>query len=253
MENVLAENIIWDLGDLYSSPTDPQIDADTLRLREKVLAFSSLRGKVAGLGAPDLLRAVRELEEINELAQKLLAYSYLNFSAKTLDPAASSFFQSRKEIYSEIRRDTLFFELEWTKLEDSRALCLTFDPLLSKYSHYLGMLRGYKPHLLSEPEERILADKEPAGASAWGALFDKVLSQLRFGENNRTESEVLKRPLQPRGREVRKRAAAELSEGLQSIVLSLTHIFNTILLDKSIGLAADSPHWCFKSLFLPEQ
>ena len=144
--------------------------------------------------------------------------AYLNFSTQTSNPAASALFQSRKEIYSEIRRDTLFFELEWTKLEESRAEGLASDPALSKYSHYLISLRRYKPHLLSEPEERILADKEPAGASAWGALFDKILSQLRFGEKKKTESEVLSELYSP-DREVRKHAATELSDGLQSILL----------------------------------
>ncbi len=242
-ESTIAKDVIWDLGDLYSSPCDPQIDADTLRLREKVAAFSSFRGKVAGLGAPELLRTVRDLEEINELAQKLLAYAYLNFSTQTSNPAASALFQSRKELYSEVRRDAIFFELEWTKLEESQALGLASDPALSQYSHYLTSLRRYKPHLLSEPEERILADKEPAGASAWGALFDKMLSQLRFGEKKRTESDVLGELYSP-DREVRKRAAAELSEGLQPILPSLTHIFNTILLDKSIeDRLRRYPHW----------
>ncbi len=45
-------------------------------------------------------------------------------------------------------------------------------------------------------------------------------------------------------REVRETAAAELSEGLQSALLPLTHIFNTILLDKSIDdRLRRYPHW----------
>ncbi len=243
VENTLAENIIWNLGDLYSGTSDPQIEGDTKWLREQVLSFSSYKGKLAGLGPEDLLEAVVRLEEINEWAQKLLAYAYLNFSTQTSNPAASALFQSRKELYSEIRRDTLFFDLEWSKLEDGRAEELASGPLLSKYHHYLISLRRYKPHLLSEPEERILAEKEPAGASAWGALFDKMLSQLRFGEKKRTESEVLSDLYSPE-REVRKRAAAELSEGLQSILPALTHIFNTVLLDKSIDdRLRQYPHW----------
>jgi oligoendopeptidase F len=243
MENTMAKDLIWNLGDLYSGPCDPQIDADAEWLREQVLSFSSYRGKVAGLGPEDLLEAIRRLEQINERTQKLLAYAYLNFSTQTTDPAASAFFQSRKEFYSEIRRDTLFFELEWTKLEDGPAEELASDPLLSKYGHYLISLRRYKRHVLSEPEERILAEKEPAGASAWGGLFDKMLSQLRFGEKKRTESELLSELYSP-DREVRKRAATELSDGLQSILVPLTHIFNTILLDKSIDdRLRQYPHW----------
>ncbi len=205
--------------------------------------FFFVQGEGGWAGAEDLLEAIRRFEEINERTQKLLAYAYLNFSTQTSDPAASAFFQSRKELYSEIRRDTLFLELEWTKLEDSRAEELASDPLLSKYGHYLISLRRYKRHLLSEPEERILAEKEPAGASAWGGLFDKMLSQLRFGEKKRTESELLSDIYSP-DREVRKRAAAELSDGLRSILVPLTHIFNTILLDKSIDdRLRQYPHW----------
>ena len=180
--------------------------------------FLPTGGKWPGWGRRICSRPSERLEEINERAQKLLAYAYLNFSTQTSNPAASALFQSRKELYSEIRRDTLFFELEWSKLEDGRAEELASGPVLSKYRHYLISLRRYKPHLLSEPEERILAEKEPAGASAWGALFDKMLSQLKFGEKKRTESEILSDIYSP-DREVRKRAATELSDGLQSILL----------------------------------
>lgn len=238
-----AENILWDLTDLYEGLNDQAIEADMQRRRAKVADFSRLRGKVAALQARELLDAVRMFEEITENAQKLLAYSYLNFSTQTQNPQASAFFQSQKEFYSELHRETLFFELEWTKADDSVAGSLLSDPLLAKYTHYLAALRRYSRHVLSEPEEKILADKEPAGASAWSALFDKMLSQLRFGESKRTESEVLSDLHSPE-RETRKKAAAELTEGLESILPSLTHIFNTILLDKSIDDRLRSyPHW----------
>jgi oligoendopeptidase F len=243
LEKTVAENVVWDLGDLYSGLSDPQIEADTRWLRDHVLAFSSLRGKVAELGPEGLLEAVGRLEAINERTRKLLAFAYLNFSTRTLDSTASAFFQSCKELYSEIHRDTLFFELEWTKLEDGRAGDLASSPVLFRYAHYLVSLRRYKPHVLSEPEERILAEKEPAGASAWGALFDKMLSQLRFGEKKRTESEVLSELYSP-DRQVRKHAAHELSQGLGSILVPLTHIFNMVLLDKSIDdRLRQYPHW----------
>lgn len=243
MEKTNAENVIWDLRDIYSGLSDPQIEADVEWIKEQTAGFSSYRGKVAELGAGELLQAVLQLEEINERALKLLAYAYLNFATQTLDPAAGRFFQSGKEFYSEIRRDTLFFELEWTKMEDSLAEAIASSAVLSKYAHYLISLRRYKPYLLSEPEERILADKEPAGASAWGALFDKMLGQLKFGEKKRSESEVLSELYSP-DREVRKRAATELSEGLEPALMPLTHIFNTILLDKSIDdRLRQYPHW----------
>lgn len=233
LEHQSVENIVWDLRDLYSGPGDPLIEADGGWCRERAKDFSGYRGKIGDMGAPELLDAVRALEDLHERAQKLLAYSYLYFSTRTQDPAASGLFQAQKELYSELQRDTLFFELEWTKVDGSRAQALVSDPALSKYRHHLTSVRRYGPHLLSEPEERILAEKEPAGSSAWSALFDKMLSRLEFGPNKRTESEVLSDLYRPE-REVRQKAAVELTGGLESILPSLTHIFNTILLDKSI-------------------
>ena len=238
-----AQGILWDLGDLYSSPSDPQIAADSQWLRVRITDFSSYRGKVAQLEAEELLEAVRMLEEINERGEKLLAYAYLDFSTRTLDSSASAFFQSMKELYSQIKRDTLFFRLEWTELEEGAAAAKTASPTLSKYAHYLASLRRYKPHLLSEPEERILAEKAPAGSSAWEALFDKMLGQLRFADKKKTQSEVL-RELYSADRQVRKRAAADLSDGFQTVLLPLTHIFNTVMLDKSIeDRLRGYPHW----------
>jgi oligoendopeptidase F len=243
LEKNKPEVILWDLSDLYSNPADPQIAADSEWLKRRISDFSSYRGKVAELGPEQLLEAVRMLEEIYERAEKLLAYAYLEFSTRTLDAGASAFFQSMKEFSSQIRRDTLFFRLEWTKIEDGPAEALTKSAALSKYAHYLASLRRYRPHLLSEPEERILAEKSPAGSSAWEALFDKMLGRLRFGEKEKTQSEVLA-GLYSADREERKRAAAELSDGLQTLLLPLTHIFNTVLLDKSIDdRLREYPHW----------
>ncbi len=112
MKDLFVENVVWDLGVLYAGPDDPKIEADGRWCRDRAEEFARYRGKVDGLGAPELLGAVVALEELNERAQKLLAYSYLYFSTRTRDPAASALFQAQKELYSELHRDTLFFELE---------------------------------------------------------------------------------------------------------------------------------------------
>ncbi|MEM5790243.1 MAG: oligoendopeptidase F, partial [Syntrophobacteraceae bacterium] len=223
------ESVLWNLDDLYAGPDDPQIKADETWCREQASALSRYRGKLAELSASEFSEAVRSLEALNERARKLIAHAYLFFSTRTHDSAASALFQSQKEFMSELYRDTLFFELEWTKLEEGRVKSLLSDPDLSGYRHFLESLRRYAPYLLSEPEERILAEKEPAGASAWNALFDKILSQHKFGDRQRTESEVLT-DLYHHEREIRRSAAEELTRGLESLLPSLTHIFNTILL-----------------------
>lgn len=244
MKSVIAEEVVWRLEDLYLGPDDAQIETDKSWCREQGERFALMyKGKVASLGPSELLAAIRQLEDFQERAQKLYSFAYLFFAVQTQNPRAGSLFQSMQEFYSLLHRDVLFFELEWTQLEDAQARQSMDHPDLAPYRHYLESVRRYKPHLLSEAEERVLAEKEPIGASAWNTLFDKVLSQLRFGERERTESEVLS-DLYHANREVRQAAAGELTEGLSGVLHILTHIFNTILLDKAINdRMRKYPHW----------
>ncbi|MCL7414951.1 MAG: M3 family oligoendopeptidase, partial [ANME-2 cluster archaeon] len=126
-----------------------------------------------------------------------------------------------------------FFDLEWASLEENKANILLKDPLVQKYRHYLEKLRKYRPHQLTEIEERLLAELSPTGVSSWNRLFDKVLSQMKFGKEGRAEEEVLSDLYNP-DRQVRIQASDDLTEGLSSQLHILTHIFNNILADKMI-------------------
>lgn len=240
----LAENVTWRLEDLYSGTTDPTIDSDRewcIKQAERLTA--ACKGRMAELDGEALLSAVRHFESIEERSHKLLAYAYLNFSTRTHDAQANHLWQTMQEFSSSLRRETVFFELEWTQLEEETVCNLLSSQEIAPYRHYLSSLRRYKPYMLSEKEEQILIEKEPSGATAWCTLFDKILSQLRFGKDRRMESEVLSDLYHPE-REVRKNAARELTEGLDGVLHILTHVFNTILLDKAtIDRLRKYPHW----------
>lgn len=105
------------------------------------------------------------------------------------------------------------------------------NPVLDKYRHYLEKIREYRPHQLSETEEKILAEISPVGPGNWNKLFEKVLSMIKFGEAGRTEEEVLSDLYNP-DRRIRIKSAREFTEGLESQKHILTHIFNMILANK---------------------
>ncbi len=244
MNDGSVSQVIWQLSDLYRGADDPRIQADKDWCRQYARQFAdAYRGTVGRLPADQLAEAVRSLESLLERCHRLLAFGSLHFATRTTDPVASALLQDLQEFYSEIQRDTLFFELEWTQLDDAASEALLADPALGPYRHFLTSLRRYRPHRLTEPEERILVEKEPSGASAWTTLFDKVLGALRFGPRQRTESEVLSDLYHP-DRAVREHAATDLTEGLESVLHILTHIFNTLLLDKAIvDRLRHYPHW----------
>ncbi len=72
----------------------------------------------------------------------------------------------------------LFFELEWAALSDERAEELLAGEDLDFCRHHLRNVRRYREHLLSEPEEKILAEKALTGASAWSRLFEELTSAI---------------------------------------------------------------------------
>jgi len=244
MSKALAESVVWELESLYEGPSDPELEVDRQWCRQQADSFAEdYRGKVSELLPQALLDAVYRFENLQERLQKLLSFAALHFATRTHDAGAGALWQATLEFYSTIRRDTLFFELEWTQLGERDAQAILSSGSLDRYRHYLESLRRYKPHLLSETEERILAEKEPAGTSAWSTLFDKVVSQLRFGDKQRTQSEVLS-DLYHAERDARKLAALELTDGLRGVLHILAHTFNIILLDKSImDRLRQYPHW----------
>ncbi len=141
--------------------------------------------------------------------------------------------QKIHELYSRCGTETVFFELEWNRLEAKKIQPLLDSPHLAPYRHYLEALRRYRSHQLSEIEEKLLLEKEPVGRNSWTTLFNKVLSHYKFGSKKRTEEEVLT-DLYHKDRKIRQTAAAEMTEGLAENNHILCHIFNTLAADKMI-------------------
>ena len=79
---------------------------------------------------------------------------------------------------TEISNTLLFVELEWAAADDVHVEEVLTQPELDFCRHHLSAARRYRPHLLSEPEEKILADKAVTGSSAWGRLFSELTSTI---------------------------------------------------------------------------
>ena len=105
-------------------------------------------------------------------------YAMLRFSIDTADPAIGALMQRVQEKSTAIETNLLFFELEWAALEDERAEELLAADGIETARHFLRSARRYRPYLLSEAEEKILAEKSVTGGSAWGRLFSEQISAV---------------------------------------------------------------------------
>ena len=230
-----AENIHWDLSDLYSNPNDPQILADKDSIRSQADAFAATyRGKVAQLSAAEMNVALSTAEEIYDTLGKLGSFSYLAWSVNTEDEVLGKLMQSMQEFSSEISQKLVFFDVEWMKTDEEVAQKCIQAPEVCAFKHYLEASRRYVKHTLEEGQEQVMSAKSVTGRSAWVRYFDETLGAKRwtFRGEELSEQEILAK-LHDADRETRKEAAQSFTNGLRDIKRSLTFAFNTIVADKS--------------------
>ena len=241
--DINASGIAWDLGDLYAAPDDPALRADLDEATRRAAAFAAkYRGTIDTTPAPEpewVAAAVAEIESISEQAARPAIYAGLLHAADVRPPAHGALVAMTQERGSEIRNLLLFFDLEWIALADEPARKVIDSSACRRYRHFLATARRYRPHMLSEAEEKLLEDKANTGGRAFSRLFDELLSSLLFevevdGETQALNESALLALLYDGRRALRQAAARALTKGLEANGLVLTFVFNTLVQDHAI-------------------
>jgi oligoendopeptidase F len=236
IEQTGAEEVAWDLSDLYSGPDDPAIERDMQEAEHDAARFRErYHAKVATLAAAELAEAIVERERIESVFTRVGYFAHLNFATNMADPERGALVAKVNEKGAVLETQLLFFTLEWAALDDRVAEELLAAPELEHWRHWLRSARKFRPHLLSEPEERIVTEKSVTGVSSWSRLYEELLGALRVtldGEETGLESAMSK--LYDADRDVRRRAAEAVGAALEPGLRTRTFVFNTILVDKSI-------------------
>ncbi|HEX2087012.1 MAG TPA: M3 family oligoendopeptidase [Solirubrobacteraceae bacterium] len=226
------EQATWNLEDLVDGQGPEGVERQLDEAQQRADAFAGrYAGKVAELDGPGLEEAMRELAAIAELGGRAGSYAHLDFSVDTQDPARGALVARVTERSTAIETKLVFFELEWAALDDDRAEELLAHPGLDFARHYLRTARRYRPHLLSEPEEKLMAEKAQTGRSAWGRLFAELMSAVEV--DGQPLELALSRLMHP-DREVRRTTAEAVTAALEPGLRTRAYIFNTLVLDKAV-------------------
>jgi oligoendopeptidase F len=228
----------WDLDPLVDGRGADGVRELMAEAEEMATGFAErYQGKVPDLDGPALVAAMRTTEQLYEIVDRAASYAYLRFSTDTADPERGALLQFVQERGTAIETKVLFFELEWAALPDERASELLATDGLDFARRYLEKARRYRPHLLSEPEERVSAEKAVTGRSAWTRLFSEVTSAITVQlpeEDGEVSLEIALSKLQSPDRAVRRAAAEAITAGLAPGLRTRAYIFNTLLHDKAV-------------------
>jgi oligoendopeptidase F len=234
-------DVAWDLETLVHGEGAEGVERLLDEASKLADAFATAyAGKVAELNGAGLSAAMGELVELTDLIGRAGSYASLKFAVDTVKPENGALLALVEERGTEVQTKLLFFDLEWTALDDAKAEELLAAPGLEKVQHHLRTIRREKPHLLSEPEERILAEKSSSSRGAWDRLFDELTSVIEVelagddGETTSVPLDVALSQLTSPDRETRRTVAEAVTEALQPGLRTRAFIFNTLLQDKAV-------------------
>lgn len=232
----------WDLRDLYRDLDDPAIERDLRAAERAAREFNrSYRGKLGRVlpNSTALAAVLTEYERIHELLGIPSSYAYLRYAEAPADEARGAFLQKVNARSVSISQELLFLELELAALPEKKLLRMANAPVMKRLRHYVERVLVYKPHRLSEAEERLIDERNLTGRAAFNRLFDQEHAELRYSVKVKGTIEVLSGTqtlelLQRPDRTLRRAAADGLTAGLKSRARLNTFVFNTLYEDKRI-------------------
>ena len=219
----------WDLNALFRSIEEVDILLNEAK-NEAEWFNKQYKNKLENLNVYQFLEALNSYIEISEKVSRAMTYIYLQFAT---DTTKGNLLSKYETIATEIEEKLLFFEIEFTKLSPAKQLQFIEHAGINRL--YLETLKKEANHRLSENEEKILMKKDLTSSSAFSRLFDETISQTKFYWDGKfvSEEEILSK-LHSSDREIRKRGAVALTNGLKDKQNLFSFIYNQIKKDWKI-------------------
>jgi len=169
----------WSLADLFPSADGPEIEAVFTELEAKASNFETFREKLtADIDFEEFMNAIKELESLWLMALPLEVYPGLWFAADTQSQDAQALYARVQQFSAKVQNQIMFFSLWWKELDAGNA-----ERLMARsddYRYWLEEMRHFKPHTLTEPEEKIINIKDVNGVSALVQLYDSITNRYVF-------------------------------------------------------------------------
>ncbi len=226
----------WDLSELYTSPEDPQIKADLAQVDTFIKELQTYRGKITALSSADLLPFIQKHEQMANVTGKIGLYTGLLESTHVADPDVTRFAKKTEEILIQKDTELIFVEVEMAQIDDATWKKHLSAPELEPYRAMLHDISITAKHTLTEPEEKIMAEKSQTSWNALTHLFSITTDTLTAKWEGKDISLTdLSHKIHDPNPEVRKKAALLMHKTLNENKKTAPAVYNALVQDKEIS------------------
>ncbi len=170
----------WDLGLLYKSPNDLQIDKDIDAAEKAYTAFAKKYSKNSKYLNSDveLSKALKDYEYLSALpASKAAFYLHLAGDINSFDEKIKSKANLVSQRLQKIGNLVLFFDINLAKVPAKQQKVFLGSKKLEKYKYFLKKIFENSKYLLTEPEEKILSLKSLTSSGMWTKAVGNIKSK----------------------------------------------------------------------------
>jgi oligoendopeptidase F len=178
MRNEVPTTDTWDLSSLYVD--DAAWEEDFHRFQTSVPQATTYKGTL-GKSADGLLSALDWFSHISLLCERLGNYAFLKYSADSGDTANQRRLGMISQAQTEFAAQMSYFDPEIQAIDDGVLKSWMKDGRFADYRVMLGKLVRFKPHVLTENEERIMALQSEVGSVPHDTFHDLTNVDMDFG------------------------------------------------------------------------
>jgi oligoendopeptidase F len=227
-EEVSAE-YQWDLSSLF--PGDEAWEHGFNEFKEKYPKIESFKGTL-GNSAEDLKKCLSFYMETELLGEKLGYYAHLRLAEDTGNSENQGRFSRFIQAATAAEAAGSYISPEIQSIPDSKIEEFMKDEVLAEYRIFLKKLLRYKPHILSEKEERILAMQTEANQTASRSFEALTDVDMDFGTVKTPKGDVplsqstFSLLLENRDRSVRENAYKQFYDVFESHKNTLSSLYS---------------------------
>ncbi|MFP4377193.1 MAG: oligoendopeptidase F [Spirochaetales bacterium] len=219
----------WNLHKLYEN--DEAWEEGLKKLEAMIPRVGEFKGKL-GDSADQLHKTIEFYEESSMLSERLAYYAHLRQTENEGDSEARGRMSRFMMTATQMEGEWSWFEPELQRIPSDRIDTWIDEERFADYRIFVQKLLRFKPHVLSEAEERLLALQSESAQVANDSFSVLTNVDLDFGEVDTPEG---KKPLtqssfasfmQHQDRDVRKRAYHQLYNVYESHKTTLAQLYS---------------------------